>query len=73
MVNYVVMHVQPQDAAKSIADKASEKASGAADDAKFTLDKDVPISKGTIESPDTILDRALPEAAKNIPLPSGEA
>ena len=61
--------LQPQDAIKKAADAASDKASDAADSAKFTLNKDLPISKGTIDAPDTILDQALPEAAKNLPPP----
>ena len=61
--------LQPQDAVKKAADAASNKASDAADSAKFTLNKDLPISKGTIDAPDTILDQALPEAAKNLPPP----
>ena len=63
--------MQPQEAVKKAADKVSGKASDAADSAKFTLNKDLPISKGTIDTPDA-LQQALPEAAKNLPSAPGE-
>ena len=64
-----VHSLQPQEAVKKAVDAASDKASDAADSAKFTLNKDLPISKGTIDAPDTILNQALQEAAKNLPPP----